>query len=73
MTGMFYYCLCNIDPSLRSRLQSIMLLAAVEISVMEKYGIDKVLEPFVEEMKQLEYTENHGITPPKTTLLPAVK
>ena len=54
MTGMFYYCLCNIDPSLRSRLQSIMLLAAVEISVMEKYGIDKVLEPFVEEMKQLE-------------------
>ena len=54
MTGMFYYCLCIIDPSLRSRLQSIMLLAAVEISVMEKYGIDKVLEPFVEEMKQLE-------------------
>lgn len=52
--GLFYYTLGNIDPMLRSKLRTIMLVAVVKTSSIEKYGIDVVLEPFVEDMKHLE-------------------
>ena len=51
---MFYYTITNIDPKLRSRLHTIMLLAVVESQYITKYGIDTILEPFIEEMKALE-------------------
>ena len=51
---MFYYTLTNIEPKLRSTLQTIMLLAVAESQCITKYGIDIILEPFVEDMKQLE-------------------
>ena len=43
-----------MHPSLRSKLKSIFLLAVAETSIISKYGISSILEPFVEEMKQLE-------------------
>ena len=43
-----------MHPSLRSKLKSILLLAVAETSMISKYGISSILEPFVEEMKQLE-------------------
>ena len=52
--GLFYYCLGNIHPSFRSKLQSILLLAVAETSLISKYGINIILDPFVEEMKELE-------------------
>ena len=52
--GLFYYTLENVRPSFRSKLQSILLLAVAETSLISKYGINSILEPFVEEMKELE-------------------
>lgn len=52
--GMFYYTLTNIDPMLRSRLHAIMLLAVAKSQVINKYGVDIILKPFVEEMMELE-------------------
>ena len=51
---MFYYTITNIDPILRSRLHTIMLLAVANSQVIDTYGIDEILRPFVEEMKELE-------------------
>ena len=51
---MFYYTLTNIDPTLRSRLHAIMLLAVANSQVINTYGIDEILKPFVEEMMELE-------------------
>ena len=52
--GLFYYTLTNITPALRSTLRVIMLLAVVKTSHIDEYGIDVILEPFVEEMSKLE-------------------
>lgn len=52
--GMFYYLLGNLSPYLRSQLRSILLLAAVKAPIIEKYGVDVVLEPFMRDLKILE-------------------
>ena len=52
--GMFYYTITNIDPILRSRLHAIMLLAVANSEVINTYGIDEILKPFVEEVMELE-------------------
>ena len=52
--GMFYYLLGNISPYLRSQLRSIQLFAAVKAPIIEKYGVDVVLEPFMRDLKVLE-------------------
>lgn len=51
---MFYYLLGNLSPYLRSQLRSIQLLAAVKAPIIEKYGVDVVLEPFMRDLKVLE-------------------
>lgn len=52
--GMFYYTLTNIEPILRSKLHAIMLLAVATSKVINTYGIDEILKPFVEDMMELE-------------------
>ena len=44
----------NLSSKFRSRFSSIQLIALTKTSVTEEHGIDKVLEPFIEDMKQLE-------------------
>ena len=44
----------NLPPKLRSSLKSIHLLNVCRYTDVEKYGIDVMLEPFVEEIKELE-------------------
>lgn len=53
-TAVFYYQILNIEPELRSRLQSIMLLTIVDTAILSKYGTNTILEPFVESVKLLE-------------------
>ena len=53
-SGLFYYTLGNLPPKLRSSLKSIHLLNVCRYTDIEKYGIDVILEPFVEEIKELE-------------------
>lgn len=51
---MFYYMLGNIDPKFRSTLRSIQLLTIANTIYIEKYGIDAILEPFMEDILKLE-------------------
>ena len=51
---MFYYVLGNIHPKYRSTLAAIQLVTAVKHIHLNQYGIDKILEPFIEEIKELE-------------------
>ncbi len=53
-TGLFYYMLGNIDPKFRSHADCIQLLAVVRTELITKYGVNKILEPFINNIKLLE-------------------
>lgn len=55
----------NVSPMFRSSLKSIQLLALVEKPVYDKYGMDKILEPAIADIKELEkvlFISNSGIS-----------
>ena len=52
--GMIYYTLGNLHPKYRSPLKGIQLLSVTDYSLIEKYGIDAILEPIVDAVKSLE-------------------
>ena len=47
------YTLGNIRPQYRSSLRMINLLIAATIPVVEKHGIDQILQPFVNDLEKL--------------------
>ena len=51
--GMFYYVLGNIRPQLQSTCRIVQLIACVECPTLGKYGFEKVLEPFIEDVNTL--------------------
>ena len=51
---MFYYQLGNLSPEYRSSIKSIHLVAIAKSSVISKYGANKILEPFMKDIQQLE-------------------
>jgi len=51
--SMFYFRLGNILPEYRSKLKSINLLAIVEYRYLKKYGVEKILAPFIKELNIL--------------------
>lgn len=51
--GFFNYQLENIYNKYRSKLKSINLFATCNVHYIKKYGMDKILEPLVEELKIL--------------------
>ncbi len=50
----FTYTLGNIAPKHRSTLGAIQLFAVLKTSLLEKYGCDRVLETFMEDVRLLE-------------------
>ena len=44
----------NIHPKYRSNLHVIQLVAAVETWILQKHSIQKILEPFMSDIKALE-------------------
>lgn len=44
----------NIDPKFRSRIENIQPLTVVKTSLINKYGMNKILEPFIKEINMLE-------------------
>ena len=52
--GAFHYILGNLKPSLRSKLNNIQLLLLAKYSCVSEYGIDRMIEPIVEDIKKLE-------------------
>jgi len=57
LAGVFYYQLGNLRPKYRSSLCSIHLVSIAKSSVIQKYGPDKILEPFISDIKKLEKVE----------------
>ncbi len=53
---MFYYLLGNVRPRYRLQLKAIQLAAIANASIIETqtHGVDAVLEPVVDDIKQLE-------------------
>jgi hypothetical protein len=56
--GMFYMVLGNIPYKYRSCLKMINLIAIVKASYVKSYGMDKILEPIVNDLKEFE----NGVT-----------
>lgn len=52
--GLFYYMLGNIAPQYRSVMKAVQLVAILKHSVLKSYGIDKVLLPFMDDIRALE-------------------
>ena len=51
--GAVYYMLGNIKPRLRSSIHGIQLLLLAKYTTLEEYGIDTILDPFVEDLHKL--------------------
>jgi len=51
--GSFYFTLGNLSPKHRSKLSCIYLVALVKTTFIDAYGMDSVLEPFIEDIKKL--------------------
>ena len=52
--GLFYYTLGNIRPSYRSTLKAIQLVCIFKVQDLQEVGINKILSPFVDDLKLLE-------------------
>ena len=50
---MFYYTLGNIRPVYRSNLKAIQLLCIAKSSDIRAYGVEKLLQPFIQQMSIL--------------------
>lgn len=57
--GIVLFTLGNIHPKYRSSLHVIHLVLAVTTPIMEKYGMDLILQPFIRDLKILA---SQGIT-----------
>lgn len=51
--GIFFYSLGNIAPKYRSQLKTVNLAIVATVPVIEKYGLDKVLQPFLTDVNTL--------------------
>ena len=54
--GIVFYTLGNIAPKYRSQLKIINLAIVVTVPIVEVYGLDKVLQPFVNDLNVLSST-----------------
>ena len=52
--AVFYDTLANISPRYRSSLDMIQLVTLVKSTHVTTYGVDKILEPFMEDIERLE-------------------
>lgn len=56
--GVFYYVIGNVEPRLRSSLRNIQLIACVTTPLLQKYGFEKVLRPFIDDANKLSNVSN---------------
>lgn len=54
--GCLYFTLRNLPPRLNSSLMNIHLISLFHSQDAKKYGIDKILTPFIEDVKILEHS-----------------
>ena len=53
IAALFYYVIGNIRPKLRSSLRVIQLIACVTYPNLWKYGFQKILQPFIDDVNIL--------------------
>ena len=51
--AVFYYLIGNIEPKLRSSLKCIQLIACATYPILQKYGYEMVLKPFIRDANLL--------------------
>ena len=51
--GIVFFTLGNIHPKYRSTMEAINLAMCARYQPIEKYGMNKILEPFIEDLKTL--------------------
>ena len=51
--GMFYYTVGNLRPELRSTQRAIQLIACVTSSHIADYGLQPILQPFIDDVNKL--------------------
>lgn len=54
--GIVLFTLANLHPKYRSMLKAINLVAVANVTLTEEFGIDKILEPMVDELNILATT-----------------
>lgn len=53
--GAFYYLLGNLRPRQRSKISNIQLLLLAKYVHVAEFGIDRIMEPIIEDIKKLEH------------------
>ena len=56
-----YFTLGNIQPSLRSDIHGIQLLLVAKYTSVEEFGIDKILEPLILDLRKVVGTTQLSI------------
>lgn len=51
--GLFYYTIGNLRPELRSTDRSIQLISCITSPILEEYGFEKVMKPFIDDANEL--------------------
>ena len=51
----------NLDPALRSRLEAINLIALFKSYLLERYSLDDIIKPFIDDLQKLHNVSVHGI------------
>ena len=54
--SIIFFTLMNITPNFRSQLKLIYLAIVATLPIIEKYGIDCVLNPFIADLRTLATT-----------------
>jgi len=52
-SGVFYYLIGNLPAEMRSKVHTMQLLAIVKKSFIDKYTMNAVLKPIVDDVKKL--------------------
>ncbi len=69
VTGALYFMLGNIDPSLRSRVDIIQLVALFHYHLLETYSFDRILVPFVSDLQSLSSVSDYAVITQNTSYM----
>ena len=57
--GAIYFMLGNLDPAVRSQLDTINLVALFNSDLLQTYSFDCILQPFIVDLKALASVSAH--------------
>ena len=56
--GLIYFSIGNLDPVLRSQLGAIHLVSVFNSKLIESYGFDVFIGPFIRDLRELSKARN---------------